>query len=133
MSRTAASAHARDEVKRLREVEFAVADDPLASQGAVEDQAGAYKGERKYGARANLLETGPRRAAPSGPSATAPVRPVSERGPRKPTLDEMTVGRTEVPLEKAKPVKPMKTIEINDDAEVKRRRGRLKKTGRPGA
>ncbi|MDE2018096.1 MAG: UvrB/UvrC motif-containing protein, partial [Hyphomicrobiales bacterium] len=48
------AARLRDEVKRLREVELAVADDPLARQADVEARAGAYRGERKYGAAANL-------------------------------------------------------------------------------
>ena len=55
------AARLRDEVKRLRTTQLAVADDPLARQQAVEQK-------------------------------TNPSRP------HKPTLDEMTVGRTEVPL-----------------------------------
>ncbi len=47
------AARLRDEVKRLRDVELAVGDDPLARQQAVEERAGAYAGERKYGAAAN--------------------------------------------------------------------------------
>ena len=43
------AARLRDEVKRLRETELAVADDPLARQVDVEDRAGAFAGERKYG------------------------------------------------------------------------------------
>ena len=43
------AARLRDEIKRLRETELAVADDPLARQPDVEDRAGAYAGERKYG------------------------------------------------------------------------------------
>ena len=43
------AARLRDEIKRLRETELAVADDPLARQADVEDRAGAYAGERKYG------------------------------------------------------------------------------------
>ena len=43
------AARLRDEIKRLRETELAVADDPLARQSDVEDRAGAFAGERKYG------------------------------------------------------------------------------------
>src|SRR5262245_38230280 len=43
------AARLRDEVKRLRETELAVADDPLARQLDVEDRAGAFAGDRKYG------------------------------------------------------------------------------------
>ena len=44
----------RDEIKRLQAVELAVGDDPLARQQQVEEQAGAYRGARKYGSAANL-------------------------------------------------------------------------------
>jgi excinuclease ABC subunit B len=43
------AARLRDEIKRLRETELAVADDPLARQSEVEERAGAFAGERKYG------------------------------------------------------------------------------------
>ena len=43
------AARLRDEVKRLRETELAIADDPLARQADVEDRAGPYAGTRKYG------------------------------------------------------------------------------------
>jgi excinuclease ABC subunit B len=43
------AARLRDEVKRLRETELAIADDPLARQADVEDRAGASAGTRKYG------------------------------------------------------------------------------------
>ncbi|MFZ1101315.1 MAG: excinuclease ABC subunit UvrB, partial [Hyphomicrobiaceae bacterium] len=43
------AARLRDEIKRLRETELAVADDPLARQADVEERAGAYEGQRKYG------------------------------------------------------------------------------------
>ncbi len=53
------AARLRDEVKRLRETELAIADDPLARQMDVEDKAGAFSGPRKYGARANVLASSP--------------------------------------------------------------------------
>jgi excinuclease ABC subunit B len=115
------AARLRDEVKRLRETELAIADDPLARQSAIEDRAGAFEGTRKYGASANM---------PAGPSRSRV---------RKPTLDEMTVGRTEVPLggpapaRPATPPMPTKTREIADTFDKGKRRGRQKKTGRPGA
>jgi excinuclease ABC subunit B len=52
------AARLRDEIKRLRETELAVADDPLARQAEVEDRAGAFKGQKKYGAKANLPTSG---------------------------------------------------------------------------
>jgi excinuclease ABC subunit B len=79
------AARLRDEVKRLRETDLAIADDPLARQSQVESRAGAF--------------SGPRRARP-GPQGRIKGPPgLSPRSlARKPTLDEMTVGRTEKPL-----------------------------------
>jgi excinuclease ABC subunit B len=53
------AARYRDELKRLQAVELAIADDPLARQRDVEDQAGAYQGARKYGDAANLPASRP--------------------------------------------------------------------------
>ncbi|WP_083206353.1 excinuclease ABC subunit UvrB [Stappia indica] len=121
------AARLRDEIKRLQETELALADDPLSRQSAVEDRSGGFRGEKKYGASANL------------PNASKV---------RKNTLDEMTVGRTEVPLSNGplpkKPgnapeddVKPVVRGKIGagsyeDPAEERQRRGRPKKSGRPG-
>ena len=119
------AARLRDEVKRLRETELAIAADPMARQSAIEQDAGSFAGDRKYGAAANL----PRGAGKSRSAKAAP------RGPHKPTLDEMTVGRTEVPLGQGR---VPRRIEVNDDGRAQAqpknaRRGRPKKTGRPGA
>ncbi|MGL4284811.1 MAG: excinuclease ABC subunit UvrB [Phreatobacter sp.] len=51
------AARLRDELKRLRETELAVMDDPLARQQTVDDKTGGYRGERKYGKAANLPPT----------------------------------------------------------------------------
>jgi len=116
------AARLRDEIKRLRETELAVADDPLARQGDIEDRAGSYDGDRKYGPSGNALDKGGAR--------TSRIR--------KPTLDEMTVGRTEVPLggpapERPKtPAAPTKTREIAGTYDKGKRKGRPRKTGRPG-
>ena len=53
------AARMRDEIKRLQATELAIASDPLARQQAVEDTAGAYQGERKYGKAANVLSSRP--------------------------------------------------------------------------
>ncbi len=53
------AARLRDEIKRLQQVELAIADDPLARQSEVEDQAGAYRGAKKYGSAANLPASRP--------------------------------------------------------------------------
>ena len=62
------AARLRDEIKRLRETELAIADDPLARQMDVEDKAGAFAGPRKYGAKANVLSA--RRSPSPRPSAS---------------------------------------------------------------
>jgi excinuclease ABC subunit B len=72
------AARLRDELKRLRETELTLSDDPLARQTAVDDATGGFRGDRPYGDRGNL------------PKPSARVR--------KNSLDEMTVGRTEVPV-----------------------------------
>jgi len=135
------AARLRDEIKRLRETELAVADDPLARQSDVEDRAGAYEGERKYGAAGNVLSApgGRFRLAP-GDSRAGSRPPGAGSRIRKPTLDEMTVGRTEVPLggaapEKPKaPVMPTRTREADGGStfDKGKRKGRPRKTGRPG-
>ncbi|MDH7799790.1 MULTISPECIES: excinuclease ABC subunit UvrB [unclassified Beijerinckia] len=51
------AARMRDEIKRLQATELIIAEDPLARQQAVEDAAGAYQGERKYGRAANTPAT----------------------------------------------------------------------------
>ena len=110
------AARLRDEVKRLRETELAVADDPLARQADVEDRAGVYDGKRKYGASAAKSKSG--------------ARPASR--PRKPQPGEMGPGseRT-VPLRDGAPTP--KTVDIPGADQKKKRRGRPRKTGRPGA
>ncbi|MEM7778478.1 MAG: excinuclease ABC subunit UvrB [Pseudomonadota bacterium] len=120
------AARLRDELRRLQETELAIADDPLARQSDVEARAGAYAGTRKYGPAANL------------PEGTKKARRVSSgaygenvRGPHKPTLEEMGPhALNPIPLSAPKPAQ---THDIEDPAAKKRRRGRPRKTGRPGA
>ena len=225
------AARLRDEIKRLRETELAIADDPMARQSDVEDRAGSFKGEKKYGKAANLpsrkvsdppgltlgkknsdrgdgvrpkgsdtvpasrikteyepvqptyAQSTSRVKKPSlddmGPGTDRPVpaRKVSDppgltpeknsdrsdgvrprgsdtvpidprtragafgekiAGPHKPTLDEMgphaslPVKSSGNPLPE-KPALPARTREFDDPGEKKSRRGRPKKTGRPGA
>src|SRR6478672_5890821 len=57
------AARLRDEIKRLRQTELAIADDPLARQTDVEDKAGAFAGDRKYGGAPSP------RATPTSPRA----------------------------------------------------------------
>jgi excinuclease ABC subunit B len=78
------AARLRDELKRLRQTELAVAEDPLARQAEVDAATGGFGGERKYGRAGNMP-----------PSKV-----------RKNSLDEMTVGRTEVPMPGDRPIRP---------------------------
>ncbi|MBP0581986.1 excinuclease ABC subunit UvrB [Labrys sp. LIt4] len=63
------AARLRDELKRLRETEMAVADDGSARQVSVREKAGAYKGPKAYGDAANLPKT---RAAKPGLDSMGP-------------------------------------------------------------
>jgi len=112
------AARLRDEIKRLRETQLAVADDPLARQADVEDRAGPYRGDRKYGgaprekgsdppgltpskdARRNAHGVRPGGSDPGGTSRIQreyqPVQPTFAQSTsvpgsraRKPSLDEM--------------------------------------------
>jgi excinuclease ABC subunit B len=69
------AARLRDEIKRLRETELAIADDPLARQTDVEDKAGAFAGARKYG------------GAPKGKASAE--GPPSNRNPSPPGGEEL--------------------------------------------
>ena len=60
------AARLRDEIKRLRETELAIADDPLARQADVEDKAGAYRGDRKYGGAPRERGSAPSRSSRRG-------------------------------------------------------------------
>ncbi len=182
------AARLRDEIKRLRETELAIADDPLARQSDVEERAGSFKGQRKYGARANMptgqppssgrqgnkgdagtggtrVQTEYEPVQPTHAQSTSRVRkpsldemgpgtdrPIPARapsvdprtkagafgerinGPHKPTLDEMG-PHASLPVKNAgnPPQKPVVTREFDDPTiEKGKRRGRPKKTGRPG-
>jgi len=106
------AARLRDEVKRLRQTELAIADDPLARQAEVEDKAGAYAGKRKYGGAPRERGSDPSRSRSpkarnvggegSDPNASRiqrdyqPVQPTFAQSTtipgtriRKPALDEM--------------------------------------------
>jgi excinuclease ABC subunit B len=151
------AARLRDEIKRLRETDLAIADDPLARQEAVEARAGAFGGSTGAGRpRGSRAGRGVRAPSPSagegrgaGKEAGAPGRITGPAGlsprslARKNMLDEMTVGRTEVPLGGERPERsrdlpgatPRGKIGAGsheDEGEERRRKGRSKKTGRPG-
>ena len=110
------AAQLRDEVKRLQATELAVADDPMARQSAIEDRAGSFSGEQKYGMAANLPKQALR----------------ASKRPHKPVPGEMGPG-SERPVPLGTP-RAIKLIEVpGEDEKKKRRGGRPRKTGRPGA
>ncbi|WP_428977280.1 excinuclease ABC subunit UvrB [Salaquimonas pukyongi] len=107
------AARLRDEIKRLREVELAIADDPLARDAGVantqtsrRDKAKGRKGGEGTANRGD--SRGAKRRAGEGEARTS-AQENEENNPdgsgkgeqskaslfRKPHLDEMTVGRTE--------------------------------------
>jgi excinuclease ABC subunit B len=145
----------RDEIKRLRETELVLADDPLARQEDVEDRAGRFAGSTRPGApsgsrarKPTLDEMGARGEVPAGSSGRVqgPAGLSMRSLARRNSLDEMTVGRTEVPLGGPKPQKPVPASDVpgvtprgnigtgsyEDPTEERRRKGRAKKSGRPG-
>ena len=91
------AARLRDEIKRMQQAELVVGADPMARQQAVEAEAGAYKGDRKFGKSANVPENRPHKPgdADMGPHnfGGGEAKPRA----RKPTLDEMGPGATERP------------------------------------
>ncbi|MGV2977112.1 excinuclease ABC subunit UvrB [Roseibium alexandrii] len=137
------AARLRDEVKRLQETELAVADDAMARQSSVDSKTGGYQGDKKFGAG------GTKEGASGKKKETAKDRAARSKA-RKPTLDEMTNARTEVPLTKGPlPQKPTPIVQAEDaphltprgkigagsyedPVDEKNRRGRPKKSGRPG-
>jgi len=147
------AARLRDEIKRLKETELALADDPFARQGDVEDRAGRFEGRRKYGEAANLPPEAPTTSRARkqslddmGPGTDRPVpnRSVTVdprtragafgekiRGPHKPTLDEMG-PHASIAVPSGQRERPVKTVDVPTEAERKARRGRPRKTGRPG-
>ncbi|WP_296085267.1 excinuclease ABC subunit UvrB [uncultured Agrobacterium sp.] len=107
------AARLRDEIKRLKAVELAAMDDPIAKQ-----EASNAEGVRGKDTSSKARKRGPEGDAPSldanGKSLFAKPS-LDDMGPgtdtakplfRKNTLDEMTVGRTEKPVRGAAPEKP---------------------------
>ena len=186
------AARLRDEIKRLRETELAIADDPLAREVEIEAGSSARKGRSgrsPSGRPAAADRSAPQRSEPqsgdsvsennsslfakpdldemgtSGDHAVAAgtvdrslFRKQSAREAhgsdygmpndapnlfRKNTLDEMTVRRTEKPVEGARPVKPVEDVKpvvrgkvgagsYEDPADERRNKRKPGKTGRPG-
>ncbi|WP_416223124.1 excinuclease ABC subunit UvrB [Tianweitania sp.] len=152
------AARIRDEIKRLREAELAISDDPLARTVEYESPAsGREKGKHNKGralhrtvdeetgkslfAKPDLDNMGP------GTDTATPAGAVSRSLFRKNSLDEMTVRRTEKPVEGTKPEKPVPGSaddvrplirakigvgSYEDPTDVAKQKRRKSKTGRPG-
>ncbi|MCK5496387.1 MAG: UvrB/UvrC motif-containing protein, partial [Hyphomicrobiaceae bacterium] len=96
------AARLRDEVKRLRETELAVADDPLSRQADVEARAGTFKGARKYGKKVERPSAAKKKGKGAPPPTGSriatdyePVQPTyaqSTSRVRRPSLDDMGPG-----------------------------------------
>lgn len=126
------AARLRDEIKRLREMELAIADDPLAKDPSFTSPQRGSEGR------------GETRGSTPGGGPQGRMRGSAEGAPalfRKNSLDEMTVGRTEVPLGGATPSKPgdleprrnrSGAGSYESAADLKRQKRRPGKTGRPG-
>lgn len=135
------AARLRDEIKRLRETELAIMDDPLARDTGIDNTQSARKSSarnKKGFKKPALGEMGP------GMDLAKPMRNEGS-GFRKNTLDAMTVRRTERPLGKtSQEATPLPDEELilrrgkigagsyEDPAEQKARGRRSRKTGRPG-
>ncbi len=168
------AARLRDEIKRLRETELAVMDDPLARDVGVENTQKSRKDKAKgkpagkggsLFAKPDLDQMGTSgdHATPAGAVDRSLFRKQSHSEAhgsdygtpgdggtgegkslfRKNTLDEMTVRRTEKPVEGARPAKPEDNAKplvrgkvgagsYEDAGDEKRQKRRPGKTGRPG-
>ena len=104
------AARLRDEVRRLQEVELAVANDPLARNTGVENTQAARKRKAQgkppkrsksvQGTSASVAEQDEATSRGASASTDESADALSKEGQnlfRKNTLDEMTVGRTEKP------------------------------------
>ncbi|MBX3598489.1 MAG: excinuclease ABC subunit UvrB [Rhizobiaceae bacterium] len=136
------AARLRDEIKRLREMELAISDDPMARDVEVQSPvSGREKGKHNKGvAKHRTVDQ------PSGKSLFAKpeldemgrsgdhATPTGKSLFRKNSLDEMTVGRTEKPVEGVKPVKREKigAGSYEDLADSRAQGRKSRKTGKPG-
>ncbi len=119
------AARLRDEIKRLRETELAIADDPMARQSDVEDRAGSFKGAKKYGASANM----PSKKVSDPPGLTpgrnnkpeVGVRPVvSETRLRHEGSDTNSTSRIQTAYEPVQPAYAQSTQKPASGSRVKR-------------
>ncbi|MRN65576.1 excinuclease ABC subunit UvrB [Brucella sp. 10RB9213] len=145
------AARLRDEIKRLRETELAIADDPMAREVELESPVtGRTKGRHNAGRKMHRVVTddeggkslfqkpsldnmGPGTDM-AKPRHDGPLPTAAESRFRKNTLDEMTVKRTEIPAGGEAPIRRERAGigSYEDPVEVSRKKRRPGKTGRPG-
>ncbi|QNQ62993.1 excinuclease ABC subunit UvrB [Brucella sp. 6810] len=145
------AARLRDEIKRLRETELAIADDPMAREVELESPVtGRTKGRHNAGRKMHRVVTddeggkslfqkpsldnmGPGTDM-AKPRHDGPLPTAAESRFRKNTLDEMTVKRTEIPAGGEAPIRRERAGigSYEDPAKVSRKKRRPGKTGRPG-
>ncbi|EEQ96226.1 excinuclease ABC subunit UvrB [Brucella sp. ZJ1_1] len=142
------AARLRDEIKRLRETELAIADDPLAREFEAGDAGASHNKGKPTGnsrfRKPTLDEMGADTTRPLGKPSLFQKPSLDDMGPgtdmakplfRKNTLDEMTVKRTEVPSGGNDAAIRRERAGIGsyeDPAETARKKRRPGKTGRPG-
>lgn len=130
------AARLRDEIKRLREKELAIADDPLAREAEMSLELPNRKsGRGKTSPSPSLFKKPSLDNMGPGTDMAKPLGNKAHEGNfRKNTLDEMTVGRTEKPVDGVAPIKRNRAGagSYEDPVDVKRKTRRSSKTGRPG-
>jgi excinuclease ABC subunit B len=102
------AARLRDEIKRLRETELAIADDPMARQRDVEERTGGFKGEKKYGASANM----PSRKVSDPSGLTPEKKSASKHGVRPGGSDTAGTSRIQTEYEPVQPTYAQSTSRI---------------------
>ncbi|WP_110753980.1 excinuclease ABC subunit UvrB [Phyllobacterium leguminum] len=141
------AARLRDEIKRLREMELAISDDPMAREVELESPVtGRAKGKHNAGRKLHRVVTDEETTGGDGKPSLFRKPSLDEMGTsgdhavpageslfRKNTLDEMTVRRTEIP-DGEPPVRRERTGigSYEDPVEMARKKRRPGKTGRPG-
>ena len=123
------AARLRDEIKRLREMELAISDDPMAREVEMESPVtGRTKGRHNAGRAMHRVVTDENdknsalfRKPHLDEMGGDTTRPLGPGVFRKNSLDEMTVGRTEKPVIGNVPEKPAFTGTNRNDQKIIRR------------
>ncbi len=111
------AARLRDEIKRLEQMDLALADDPLARNPGQESGASRRNANPSEARQGQTAAGRPGRPRGGGERSEPAVSDMNR--PRKNSLDEMTIRRTEVPLGGKRPRKP--TLDEMGPGERRRR------------